>query len=77
MVRHGLVRPRFVLASSSLRPRFVLAVHRDSRRLRSHVRLLDQPLFGSASGSTTGTIPALRWRRAVPVAHQARVRCQV
>jgi hypothetical protein len=57
-------------------PRLILAGDRYSRRLRSYVRLLDLPFFCSVSGSTTVTVPALRWRRAVPVGHHVRVRCQ-
>ncbi len=56
--------------------RFVLAPDRHSRGLGSCVRLLNQPFFRSASGSTTVTTPAVRLRRAVPVGHQVRVRCQ-
>lgn len=60
-----------------IRPRLILAQDRYPRRLRSAVRLLDEPLLCSAAGSVTVTTPVLRLRRAVPVGHHVRVRCQL
>ncbi len=53
---------------------FILAEDRDPPTFRLAVRLLDQPLFCSVSGSTTVTEPLLRCRTAVPVGHQVLLR---
>src|SRR5207248_4483456 len=47
------------------------------RQLGLGIRLLDQPLFTVASGSWTSTSPCLRRRRASPVWHHDRSRCQL
>lgn len=52
----------------------ILAEQRDPRRFGLAVGLLDQPLFRSVWGSVTVTGPPWRWRTAVPVGHQVRVR---
>src|SRR5215213_8616862 len=46
------------------------------RQVGLGIGLLDQPLFTVASGSWTATSPALRRRRASPVWHHERSRCQ-
>ena len=53
---------------------FVLTPDRDAGCLGSPVGLLDGPLFSSVFGSTTRTTPLCRFRSAVPVGHQVRVR---
>ena len=52
---------------------FVLAPHGEPGRFCPPIRLFDQPLFASVSGSVTRTTPLLRLRSAVPVGHQVRV----
>lgn len=59
------------------RARLVLADEGDSLCLGFAIRLLNQPLFASASGSWTVTTPCFRLRSALPVGHQVRVRCQL
>jgi hypothetical protein len=71
--------PRSLPRGPGLRNRLVgsgliLTPYRYPRGLRFPVRLLDTPLFSSVWGSTTVTTPALRFRWAVPVGHQVRVR---
>src|SRR5712692_2749219 len=56
---------------------FVLGPDRQSESFPYFVCLLDEPLFWSASGSTTVTTPSLRLRTATPVSHQVRLSCQV
>src|SRR3954467_13845543 len=60
-MRHGLKRPRLVLAPD-----------RQPQLGAEHVGSLDQPLFTAASGSLTRTTPCLRWRITTPVSHQVR-----
>jgi hypothetical protein len=55
-------------------PGLVLAPERQTGRLGYPVREVDGPLFSSVWGSTTCTTPDLRFRCAVPVGHQVRVR---
>jgi hypothetical protein len=55
-------------------PGLILAPDRDAGRLGYPVRQVDGPLFSSVCGSTTWTTPAFRFRWAVPVGHQVRVR---
>lgn len=62
------------LGDDLVRPRFIFTPDREPQRLAQAVGLLDQPLFASVSGSRTVTVPLLRWRWAVPVGHQVRVR---
>src|SRR3954466_3669557 len=63
-MRHGLKRPRLVLAPD-----------RQPKLGAERVGLLDQPLFTAASGALTRTTPCLRWRIAMPVSHQVRLFC--
>src|SRR3954467_13186969 len=65
-MRHGLKRPRLVLAPD-----------RQPQLGAEHVGSLDQPLFTAASGSLTRTTPCLRLRMAMPVSHQVRLFCQL
>src|SRR3954465_2203901 len=65
-MRHGLKRPRLVLAPD-----------RQPQLGAEHVGSLDQPLFTAASGSLTRTTPCLRWRITTPVSHQVRLFCQL
>src|SRR3954470_22268612 len=65
-MRHGLKRPRLVLAPD-----------REPKLGAEHVGSLDQPLFTAASGSLTRTTPCLRWRITTPVSHQVRLFCQL
>src|SRR4051812_6553255 len=65
-MRHGLERPRLVLAPD-----------RQPKLGAEHVGSLDQPLFTAASGSLTRTTPCLRWRITTPVSHQVRLFCQL
>src|SRR3954452_12575746 len=65
-MRHGLKRPRLVLAPD-----------RQSKLGAERVGSLDQPLFTAASGSLTRTTPCLRLRMAIPVSHQVRLFCQL
>src|SRR4051794_41800629 len=60
-MRHGLKRPRLVLAPD---PQPQLGAER--------VGSVDQPLFTAASGSLTRTTPCFRLRMAMPVSHPAR-----
>jgi len=60
-LRHCLERTSFVFA-----PDF------QAELLAQRVGVLDQLFLGSASASVTGTIPAFRLRRTVPVGHQVR-----
>src|SRR3954469_9462764 len=55
-MRHGLKRPRLVLAPD-----------RQPQLGAEHVGSLDQPLFTAASGSLTRTTPCLRLRITTPV----------
>src|SRR5436190_2768411 len=59
-MRHGLKRPRLVLAPD-----------REPQLGATHVGSLDQPLFTAASGSLTRTTPCLRVRITTPVSHQS------
>src|SRR5436190_21021834 len=59
-MRHGLERPRLVLAPD-----------RQPKLGAEHVGSLDQPLFTAASGSLTRTTPCLRLHITTPVSHQA------
>src|SRR3954471_10950246 len=65
-MRHGLKRPRLVLAPD-----------RQPQLGAEHVGSLDQPLFTAASGSLTRTTPCLRVRITTPVSHQVRPFCQL
>lgn len=56
-----------------VRPGLILVPDRNASQLAQSVRLLDQPLFSSACGSWTSTVPALRLRFTVPVSHQVRL----
>src|SRR6185503_7403027 len=64
-MRHGLERPRLVLAPD-----------RQPKLGAERVGSLDQPLFTIVSGSTRVTVPCLRRRMTTPVWHQARLFCQ-
>ena len=61
------------LGNRLIGPGFILAPELQTRGLSQPIRLVDQPLFCSVSGSVTVTTPALRLRCAVPVGHQVRV----
>ena len=65
-MRHGLKRPRLVLAPD-----------RQPKLGAQRVGLLDQPLFTILSGSTRVTVPCLRRRMTTPVWHQVRLFCQL
>src|SRR5947208_1651110 len=65
-MRHGLKRPRLVLAPD-----------RDPKLRAQRVGLLDQLFLARASGSLTRTTPCLRRRVATPVWHQVRLFCQL
>ena len=54
----------------------VLAPDGQAQRFALGVGALNQGFLGVASGSVTVATPALRFRWAVPVGHQLRVRCQ-
>src|SRR3954462_5418968 len=65
-MRHGLKRPRLVLAPD-----------REPKLGAERIGLLDQPLFTAASGSMRVSVPCLRRRVATPVWHQVRLFCQL
>jgi len=58
-------------------PSFILPPHLQTQFFTYPVGSLDEPLFCSAAGSSTRTTPSLRLRKATPVLHQVRLRCQV
>ena len=68
-------RPRIRLGLE--RPRFIFAPDRQAQRLADAVRVFDQFFLAAASGSVTITVPVLRRRRACPVGHHVRLRCQL
>ena len=57
-----------------VRTGLILTPHGDTYGFGHSIGQFDEPLFTSVCGSTTVTTPALRFRSAVPVGHQVRVR---
>lgn len=58
------------------RASLIHAPHRQTPLCRDLGGFFDEVFFAMASGSTTSTTPALRFRLTLPVSHQVRSRCQ-
>src|SRR5215204_1928261 len=75
-MRHGLKRPRLVLAPDR-QPKLRQPKLGQPKLGAERVGLLDQPLLTAASGSTRVTMPCLRRRVTTPVWHHVRLFCQL